>query len=241
MRRALKWGVVALVVVILVVAGFLAWWILTDRAPGKPTLNGAAPTTTGGPATPVGPWHIVRTKNAYVGYRIKELFGDSVLKHEVVGRTPTVSGGLRIAGSRVTSTNVRADLGDLESDRAARDTYIQDNALETNKFPTSRFTLTSPISLPTGIARGKAVHATATGRLLLHGVTRPVTVTLDARWNGPTIQVVGSAPITLADFHINAPNTVIADVDDHGSFEFDLLFAPGGPRPTNVGTSGSRG
>ena len=92
MRRALKWGVVALVVVVLAVGGFLAWWILSDRAPGKPTLNGAGPTT-GGPATPVGPWHVVRKKDAFVGYRIKELFGDAVLKHEVVGRTPTVSGG----------------------------------------------------------------------------------------------------------------------------------------------------
>jgi len=227
MRRALKWGAVALAVVVLAVGGFLAWWILTDNTPGKPKLDAAGPTTTGGPATPVGPWHIVRTKDVFVGYRIKELFGDAVLKHEVVGRTPTVSGGLTIAGNRVTKATVSADLGDLESDRAARDTYIHDHALETDKFPTSRFTLTTPISLPAGIVRGKAVHTTATGRLLLHGVTRPVTVDLDAQWNGPTIQVVGSAPITLADFHINAPNTVIADVDDHGSFEVDLVLAPG--------------
>jgi len=234
MRRALKWGVVALVVIVLAVGGFLAWWILSDRAPAKPTLNGAGPTATGGPATPVGPWHVVREKDVFVGYRIKELFGDAVLKHEVVGRTPSVSGGLTISGNRVTSTNVRADLRDLASDRAARDTYIQDNALDTNKFPTGRFTLTTPISLPAGVVRGQALHATAKGRLLLHGVTRPVSVDLDAQWNGPTIQVVGSAPITLADFHISAPNTVIADVDDHGSFEFDLVFAPGrasGPAP----------
>ena len=227
MRRALKWGVVALVVVVLAVGGFVAWWVLTDHTPGKPTLNANGPTTSGGPATPVGPWHIVREPEVFVGYRIKELFGDAVLKHEVVGRTSTVSGGLTIAGNRVTKAAVLANLGDLESDRAARDTYIHDHALETDKFPTARFTLTTPISLPAGIERGKAVHTTAKGRLLLHGVTRPVTVDLDARWDGPTIQVVGSAPITLADFHIGAPNTVIADVDDHGSFEFDLVFAPG--------------
>ena len=27
--------------------------------------------------------------------------------------------------------------------------------------------------------------------MLIHGVTRPITFTLDARWNGPTIDVVG--------------------------------------------------
>jgi len=212
---------------VLAVGGFLAWWILSDRAPGKPRLNAAGPIPTGGPATPVGPWHIVRTKDVFVGYRIKELFGDAVLKHVVVGRTRTVSGGLTITGDRVTSVQVTADLGDLESDRAARDTYIHDHALDTDKFPTGRFTLTAPISLPAGIARGNAVETRATGRLLLHGVTRSVTVDLDARWDGPTIQVVGSAPITLGDFHIHAPHTVIADVDDHGSFEVDLVFRPG--------------
>jgi polyisoprenoid-binding protein YceI len=224
--RALKWGAVALVVVVLAVGGLLAWWILSDRAPGKPKLSAAGPTT-GGPATPVGGWHVVRTKDVFVGYRIRELFGDAVLKHTVVGRTPTVSGGLTIAANRVTTAQVTADLAELESDRAQRDTYIHDHALETDKFPTARFTLTTPIPLPADIKRGEGVETKATGRLLLHGVTRPVTVDVDARWDGPTIQVVGSAPITLADFHITAPNTVIADVDDHGSFEVDLVLAPG--------------
>ena len=71
------------------------------------------------------------------------------------------------------------------------------------------------------------MHTVATGTLLLHGVTRPVKVTLDARWNGPTIDAVGTAPIVLADFGIDAPDTPIAKVDDHGSLELDLQFAPG--------------
>ena len=226
MRRALKYGVIALIVVVLAIGGFVAWWVLTDRAPGKPELS-ATGATAGGPATPNGTWHVVRKPGVFVGYRIKELFGDAVLKHEVVGRTPAVTGRLTIAGNRVTQAVVSGDLRQLASDREARDSYIHDHALETDKFPTGRFTLTAPITIPNNVGRGKAVHAEATGRLELHGVTRPVGIDLDARWNGPTIQVVGTAPITLADFHITAPNTVIADVDDHGSFEVDLLFAPG--------------
>ena len=208
MRRALKYGLVALVVVVLAVGGFLAWWVLADRAPGKPRLNAAGPTATGGPATPDGPWHVVHDPEVFVGYRIKELFGDAVLKHTVVARTPAVTGRVTIAHDRVTQAVVRADLRQLESDREARDTYIHDHALDSDTFPTGRFTLTAPIPLPAGVARGQAVHTKATGRLELHGVTRPVTIDLDARWNGPTIQVVGSAPITLADFHIDAPHTV---------------------------------
>jgi polyisoprenoid-binding protein YceI len=226
-RRALKYGFGALVIVVLAVGGFLAWWVLSDHAPGKPKLSATSPTATGGPATPDGPWHIVRNPEVFVGYRIKELFGDAVLKHDVVGRTPAVNGRLTIAHNRVTQATVTADLRQLASDRAARDSYIHDHALDSDTYPTGRFTLTAPITLPGGVTRGQEVHAQASGRLELHGVTRPVTIALDARWNGPTIQVVGTAPIKLADFKIDAPHTVIADVDDHGSFEVDLLFAPG--------------
>ena len=71
------------------------------------------------------------------------------------------------------------------------------------------------------------MHTVATGTLLLHGVTHPINITLDARWNGPTIDAVGSGPIVLADYGIDAPDTPIAKVDDHGTLEFDLEFAPG--------------
>jgi polyisoprenoid-binding protein YceI len=224
-RRAFKLLIGAVVLVVLVVGGFVAWYVLADNAPGKPHLSMEGPTT-GGPATPNGPWHVAHDPDAYVGYRIKELFGDSVLKRDAVGRTPTVSGRMTVANGRVTAVVVSADLRDLDSGRAARDTYIQDNGLQTDKFPIGRFTLTKPIALP-GPERGKAVHTSATGRLRLHGVTRPITIDLDARWNGPTIEVVGTAPITLADYHIDPPDTVIAKVDDHGSVEVDLVFAPG--------------
>lgn len=227
MRRLIKFILGAVVLVVLVAGGLLAWYIISDDAPPKPELSATGPSTAGGPATPDGSWHVVSRDDAYVGYRIKELFGDTIIKHEVVGRTPTVSGRLTVANGRVTAVRVSADLRDLESDRAARDTYIHDNALESEQFPNSRFTLTAPIALPGRAERGRAVKARATGRLLLHGVTRPITFDLDARWNGPTIEVVGSAPIELADYGIDAPDTVIAKVDDHGSIEVKLVFVPG--------------
>ena len=145
----------------------------------------------------------------------------------VVARTPAVTGTLTVANGRVETAVVTADLSRLASDREARDSYVGDNGLQSNKFPTARFTLTVPIVLPAHPRRGQPVHVAATGMMLLHGVTRPVTFTLDARWDGPTIDVVGTAPIVLATFGIAAPDTVIAKVDSHGSMELDLSFVPG--------------
>ena len=227
MRRAIKLLFGALVIVVLIAGGFTAWFIFGDRAPGKPKLSACGQVTTGGPSTPNGRWHVAKDPHAYVGYRIKELFGDAVLKHEVVGRTPSVTGALTIVGGRVRTAVVSADVTKLASDRAARDTYILDNGLESDKFPTARFTLTKPIAPTAPVTRGAALHTAASGMLLLHGATRPISVALTACWNGPTIDVVGTAPNVLRDYGIKAPQTVIADVDSRGSVEVNLEFVPG--------------
>jgi polyisoprenoid-binding protein YceI len=226
-RRAFKFLFGALVIVVVGAVAFVAWYIFANRAPAKPRLSVTPPTATGGPATPRGHWRVAPSGQHYVGYRIKELFGDAVLRHEVVGRTNAATGRLTIAGDSVTAAVVNADVTKLVSDREARDSYIHDHALDTDKFPLARFTLTKPIALPAHIAKGAKFHSRASGTLLLRGVTHPVTVTIDARWDGPTIDAVGTAPIVLADFGIEAPQTVIADVDSEGSFEFDLQFVPG--------------
>lgn len=226
MRRALKFFFGALLVVVLVVGGFAAWYVFGDRAPGKPKLSSTATTSAGGPATPNGRWRILRQPRDFVGYRIKELFGDAVLKRDAVGRTNTVTGSLTITGNRVETAVVSADVSKLDSGREARDSYARDNALESTKFPTARFELSAPITLPAPIARGERVHVAGNGTLLLHGVTRSIVITLDARWNGPTIDVVGTAPIQLRDFKIDPPDTPIARVDARGSLELDLEFVP---------------
>ena len=167
MRRAVKLLFGALLVVVLIAGGLAAWFVFGDRAPAKPKLSACGQATTGGPKTPNGRWHLAKDPSAYVGYRIKELFGDAVLKHEVVGRTPAVSGGLTVVGEQVTTAVVSADVTKLASDRAARDTYILDHGLESDRFPTARFTLTKPIVPAARISKGAAVHAVAAGTLLL--------------------------------------------------------------------------
>ena len=96
-RRAFKFLFGALVIVVLGVAGFVAWYVFADNAPGEAEARAPRRATTGGPSTPDGPWHVAPGPSAFVGYRIKELFGDAVLKRDAVGRTTAVNGTLTIA------------------------------------------------------------------------------------------------------------------------------------------------
>jgi len=67
---------------------------------------------------------------------------------------------------------------------------------------------------------------TATGDLTIAGVTRPVTVELEAVLGDGSGQVAGSIPITFADFGVEAPNLGFVSVEPDGFVEFSLVIAP---------------
>ncbi|MFZ4516671.1 MAG: YceI family protein, partial [Acidimicrobiia bacterium] len=144
---------------------------------------------------------------------------------EAVGRTNTVTGTMTIVGTRVATVSVTADLQALRSDETRRDNKLRTSGLETEKFPTATFALRSPIDLP-GTSPAN-VETTATGTLTLHGVTKPVTVSLEATRSGDRIVVVGSAPIVLSDYGIDPPNIGgFVSVDNRGTMEFKVYFVP---------------
>jgi polyisoprenoid-binding protein YceI len=163
----------------------------------------------------------------YVGYRITEVFRGDVIHKTAVGRTPGVTGTLKIAGRQLTLTDITADMQKLASDRGTRDNYIHTHGIDSNTYKQSKFKLTKPVALPTGLKKCTVERMTATGSLTLHGVTHTVNVPLQARWSGPTIQVDGTdIAVKLADYKITPPKTSVTQADDHGSIEFALTFTP---------------
>jgi polyisoprenoid-binding protein YceI len=226
-KHPIRWLLGGLVVVLVAVVGFGAWYLFADDAPPPPTLDATPQTTTaGGPATPDGTWKVAPGDDVYVGYRIKEIFAGDTIKKDAVGRTPKVSGMMLISGNTVGTANVTADVRGLKSNRATRDNYIRNNALETASIPEAKFVLAKPITLPGPLVKGKEVKVDAAGTLTLHNISHPVTVPLTARWDGNTIEVAGTAPIALADYDMSAPDTGVVKVDDNGSLELKLTFVP---------------
>jgi len=137
-----------------------------------------------------------------------------------------VTGGLTVADRTVSDVAIEADLRTVASDKAPRDNYLRTNALETDVHPTARFVATGPIRLP-ALSRGAEIARTLDGELTLHGVTKPFSIPVTARWNGATVDVIGTAPIVLADFGIATPQTPIVSVQDRGSLEIQLVFRKG--------------
>lgn len=234
------WRFVALAAVLVVAAGGFAfyWFWVRDDAPPEAKLRVRAGTETSVATTATdagtgaandpsadGTWKVAPDpEEVFVGYRVQELFAGDKLKKTAVGRTPAVDGTITIAGRRVTDGSFTADLTQLKSDQSRRDGYIEHGALQTSQFPKATFTLTAPIDLGSAPAVGTPVDVTATGDLTLHGVTKAVTVPLQARWNGDSIDVLGRISVQFADFGIDKPQVPILTTDDHGIMEVKLSF-----------------
>jgi polyisoprenoid-binding protein YceI len=133
---------------------------------------------------------------------------------------------LTIAGTQLTKATFTVDMTTVKSDRSQRDSQFQGRIMDTSQFPTGTFTLTSPIELAPVAKDGVEADYTAKGKLMLHGTTKDVTLTLQTSRSGNTIQVVGNTLITFADYGIGNPSGGPASVGNSGTLEFKLLFQP---------------
>lgn len=227
MRRIGKWLVLGLVVIVaLAVAG---WYFFLKTDPEPRAAITETPVVTDATATAAGPdgtWTVKPgSTDNFVGYRVTEKLIANVAQTTATGRTDNVTGTIKIDGTTISEVTVTADLRDLTSDQSFRDGRIKTEGLESDKFPEAKFVLTSPITLAAVPAVGETVKAEATGDCTLHGVTQSVTSSLEGRWDGKQVQVVGHLPIVFSDYGITAPtSTFVASVDDHGEMELQLFF-----------------
>ncbi len=217
--------ILVIAVVVLGAAGFAGYWFLIrSDAPPKPTIT--ATETTGGTSLD-GTWtlHANDPEGSFVRYRIKETFAAGLVDNTATGDSTDVTGSLKVGGTTVSDISITANLAALHSDKDFRDRALQSRGLETDRFPTATFVASGPATLPAQPKQGSTVSVEVPGDLTLHGATRSVTLPVEARWDGTSIQIVGDLPIVLADYGISAPSGgPIASIEDHGSLEFKVFF-----------------
>jgi polyisoprenoid-binding protein YceI len=218
----------AVAVVLLVVGGGFAIYKVFLESDPKPPAKITKTTTVGG-GTLDGTYRAASGPSedpTFVGYRVQEELAAVGVESTATGRTSEVTGSFTIDGMTVKDVTVDANLLSLKSDRDMRDNRIKTLGLESEKFPQSRFVLTQPISFKSVPNVGETVRATAKGDFTLHGLTRPVSIPLEGRWDGRDIQVIGNLDVKFADYQIEPPNIGgFVSVKDQGVMEFKILFS----------------
>ena len=223
MRRLVK--LLVPFVVVVAGSGFAAWYFLfkTDPAPRAKIKETA---TVAAPGAALDGTYSVKPGNTdnFVGYRVTEKLVASIFANTATGRTDSVTGTLTITGNTVSNVTVTADLRSLTSDQGGRDGTIQNEGLESNRFPQAKFVLTQPITLAAVPAVGQTITTHATGNFTLHGVTKKVTFDVVAKRVTGAIRINGSIPVTFADYNINNPSGGPASVGNSGTMEFTLVL-----------------
>jgi polyisoprenoid-binding protein YceI len=129
---------------------------------------------------------------------------------------------MTVVGSNVTAVDLIVDMTSVSSDKDRRDGQFRGRIMDTSTYPTSTFTLTNPIALPSTTG---TVSTKATGKLTLRGTTKPVTMDLKAVRDGSTIKVNGLVPITFAEWNIPNPSFGPVSTEDKGELELLVVFA----------------
>ena len=201
---------------------------LSDQpATSAPAVTSAAGGTATGGSGLAGTWRVASGSEA--GYRVLEKLVRLPAQSDAVGRTPAVTGTVRVEGSGgslvATDARFEADLTKLTSDEANRDRRIRTQGLQTDTFPKATFVSTQPIPLPAETATGRGVQVQAEGDLTLHGVTKRVTIPLDVRVTGDKGELTGSLTFPMSDFAIDPPNVAgVVTVDSDATLEFKLVL-----------------
>jgi len=197
----------------------------TSSAPSDVPVTSATAATDGELA---GEWTV--TDGSIVGYRVREKLASLPAQSDAVGRTSDVTGAATLAASgdavTVTAASFEADLTTLASDDGRRDRRIQQIGLESSRFPSGSFTLTSPIEVSAGALNGETVEVTLVGDLTIHGVTKSVSIAAEARLNGDQVEVQGSLTFAFSDFGMTPPNIAgFVTVEADATLEFLLVLA----------------
>jgi polyisoprenoid-binding protein YceI len=216
--------------------GIVYFVVFPGSSPQKLALSSPTPSTSASAANPAstpgaGTW--TATSGSQAGYRVREQLASLPAPSDAVGRTSAVTGTMTLAqsanGSSVTAASFTVDVSKLTSDQSRRDQRIHSQGLESDRYPTATFQLTTPIALPAEAASGQTIHVSATGALTLHGVTKTVTIPIDARVNGSKIELVGSITFPFGQFGMTPPSIGgFVTVQNNATMEFQLVLAQQG-------------
>jgi polyisoprenoid-binding protein YceI len=241
-RKRLWWVLGAAGIVLVLALG--GWWfVLRDSSPPPAGLpegpaaalevgasdTGAATSGVAGPdpssAAPTEPgldgtWVVQPSPIVWAGYRMREQWANETVKRTVVGRTPGVSGSAQFEGPYLAGGSFDIDLTQLNSGWDKRDAAMR-LVLDTAQFPTANLTVSEPVRIPVVLEPGVTATVQVPANLTVHGVTKPVLLTVDARWNGGSLDVAGHTEIGVADFGID-PGTAggLVSVEGTGTVEF---------------------
>lgn len=213
--------------VILPVATVASTWALFFTPDSPPVLRLSTQSRVTTAAAPTGAWSV--GQGSVAGYRVREKLLRLPASNDAVGRTGAITGGFRLAGDgaelRVEKgMRIEVDVSTLKSDEVRRDDHMRTMAIETDLFPAATFVSTSDIVLSADAAASGLASVTVPGDLTIHGVTRLVSIPLQAQLAAGRIEIVGTLTFPWGYFDMKRPDLAYVTVEADPTLEFQVFF-----------------
>ena len=156
-----------------------------------------------------------------VQYTVTEKLAASVAESEAQGQTGAVSGEIHLDGRPST---ISFDASTFVSDQDRRDNVVRQMF---GGDPDVTFAVDSLSGVPESYTSGATITLDVTGTATILGVSRPLTFSVQGKFVGGELQLLGNTSFTWGDFSIEPPNNPFVTVQDEVRIEV-LIFA----RPT---------
>jgi polyisoprenoid-binding protein YceI len=231
-------------IALIVVAFLLVYFVIFPTSSPKPfrltstpssTASTAATTSSAPPSATTGSgltgsWKVVSGSEA--GYRVREKLAFLPAQSDAVGRTSQISGGATFSESKGTLTIAAASfdvsVDTLKSDRSVRDEKIHEIGLESNRYPTATFAISTPATVSASALKGTVAHVSVTGTFNIHGTPRKETIPVEMSLSGSTFEAAGSLTFPWSEFGMTAPSIGgFVNVTEKATMEFDLRLQRG--------------
>jgi polyisoprenoid-binding protein YceI len=173
---------------------------------------------------------VVAPEGNEVRYRVREQLVGVDLPNDAIGTTTDVTGGIAFdaAGKLApASSKFVVNVGTLKSDKDRRDGYVRGRILETSQFPTVELAPTAlrGLTLPVPASGSKSFQVV--GNLTVHGVTKPTTWQVDAKFDGGSVSGTAATTFSFADFGLTQPRVpVVLSVADTIKLEYTFSLVP---------------
>jgi polyisoprenoid-binding protein YceI len=199
------------------------------NASGTPPVAQTAAGDVALPATD-GLQLVVAPDGNEVRYRIREQLAGFDLPNDAVGATSDVTGGIAFDGKGQlvpASSKFVVNVATLKSDKDRRDGYVRGRVLETSQFPTVELAPTAlrGLTLPVPTSGSKTFQLV--GNLTVHGVTKPTTWQVDAKFDGTRVSGTAATAFVFSDFGLTQPRVpVVLSVADTIKLEYTFSLVP---------------
>lgn len=109
-------------------------------------------------------------------------------------------------------------------EKSLMEEHFNEKYMESDRYPTATFSGT--LSQPVTLVRDTVCPLSATGKLTIHGVERPVEIVGKAEVRAGTLRLTSSFPVAVKEYGVSIPKLLTENIADTVRVDLDITYKP---------------